>query len=498
MKNKYKIFISFFLIFIIITLIWLWYFFLYKKESVVIEIKTEEELEIEELSKEIQKVEIKKDEVEKKMDLIKKKMTLKWIISNADMYYENYMYNVALVKYLQVYRDIPDDSEINIKIWDLYYKLKKFDKSYKYYNKVKNDAKLDVDKYIYSTVNKNLTKSGWINTIKNDISTLNIDNQKSFYYKNGLECIEDLSICRENYSVFFKEKESSWSLLISELQNINDSFVNYKNFQMDDLLYEDAITIWAFYKNGFYALSLELSKKVLETYPDYKPIIEIAAKSYYELWDYISAKNYLLKYKKIDSEDAENSYFLARVYEKLGENILSIIQYDNALKKWYKDKTDVLRRLVFIYYDMWEQEKMLERFKNLIENGGESININDYNLAIYYQILNQDFELAKSYSNKAIQKFPDSEIFYWYSAWIIMQKEDISDIEFDITLENINKATEINQKNPMITLVKWIYEYKKWNFDSAFLYFKRTISQDKSGEYKDIANLWLDKIKNNK
>ncbi|MDF1682803.1 MAG: hypothetical protein P1U46_03695 [Patescibacteria group bacterium] len=55
---------------------------------------------------------------------------------------------------------------------------------------------------------------------------------------------------------------------------------------------------------------------------------------------------------------------------------------------------------------------MLERFKNLIEIDDDSININDYNLAIYYQILNQDFELAKSYSNKAIQKFPDSEIFY--------------------------------------------------------------------------------------
>jgi hypothetical protein len=46
----------------------------------------------------------------------------------------------------------------------------------------------------------------------------------------------------------------------------------------------------------------------------------------------------------------------------------------------------------------------------------------------------------------------------------------------------------------MIVMVKWMLELKSENYDEAFIYFKRTISLDKTWEYEETAKVWLDKI----
>lgn len=464
-----------------------------EEKTITADTSINEDIEI--IEKDIEK--IQKDEVTKKLENIKKKLTLKWIIDSWDMYYENYLYNVALVKYLQAYKNIPEDEEINLKIWDLYYSLKRFDKSTKYYSNVKDSKNLDKEKYIYSYINSNITKSWWLDLVINEINTIWFDEEKKFYFNNSFECLNDFHTCRENFWNYFDEKSSTqtWGILDYDLANINEALINYENFQLDELIYKSALIIWAYYENGFYYMSLELSKKILEEYPDYKPLIKIAAKSNYELWDYINAKNYLQIYKKLDSNDAENSYFLWRVYEKLDQDVLSIIQYDNALKNWYKDKLDILRRLAFIYYDMNEEEKMLMRFKEIIESWDDNITLNDYNLAIYYHIMYDDLETAEKYSISGKIKFPESEMFYAYYAWIILQKEEISDNEMNLAKTNIEKAIELNTRNPMVTMVNWIYEFKNELYDDAFMSFKRTISQDKSWDYESVAEIWLDKIK---
>jgi len=55
---------------------------------------------------------------------------------------------------------------------------------------------------------------------------------------------------------------------------------------------------------------------------------------------------------------------------------------------------------------------MLSAFKELIDSKDKDLNINDYNLAIYYHILKDDLKTALKYSELAKIKFKDSELFY--------------------------------------------------------------------------------------
>jgi len=41
---------------------------------------------------------------------------------------------------------------------------------------------------------------------------------------------------------------------------------------------------------------------------------------------------------------------------------------------------------------------MLDTFKELIDSKDKNLNINDYNLAVYYHLLNDDLETALKYS----------------------------------------------------------------------------------------------------
>jgi hypothetical protein len=43
---------------------------------------------------------------------------------------------------------------------------------------------------------------------------------------------------------------------------------------------------------------------------------------------------------------------------------------------------------------------MLNTFKELLNSKDKKLNINDYNLAIYYHIVNDDLETAEKYSQE--------------------------------------------------------------------------------------------------
>jgi len=450
---------------------------------------------------ELTKDEINVEKAKERMNTLRKKMTLKWLIAKWDLYFENEEYTIALTKYLQVYKDIPEDQEVNLKLWNIYYNLNKFSKANTYYSKIKNYPSLNKTQALKSYLNSSQASSWTIVEINKEIDSFWLDEQENFYYKNSTICVFDYSQCRKNFKDYFEKQNNwikSWEFTdykkFEDLKKIEDAFINYENFQIDDLSYKAALITWAFYENWFYYASLGTSELILDDNPNYKPVLKIAAKSSYELWDYILAKKYLIKYNKIESNDPEVSYFLWRVYEKLNEDILSIIHFNKALKIGYPNVTDIRRRLIFIYFEIEENEKMLSVFKELIDSNSKDLNLNDYNLAIYYHIINDDLEIAEKYSEIAKKKFTNSELFYWYYSWIMLQKEDLTEFQIKVIGNNINKAIEINDKNPMIVMVKWMLELKKENYDEAFSYFKKTISLDKNWEYKETAKIWLDKI----
>jgi hypothetical protein len=54
---------------------------------------------------------------------------------------------------------------------------------------------------------------------------------------------------------------------------------------------------------------------------------------------------------------------------------------------------------------------MLSIFEVIIKSNDEELKLEDYNLAIYYNIVNEKNDKAKEYTGIAIKKYPDSEIF---------------------------------------------------------------------------------------
>jgi hypothetical protein len=52
---------------------------------------------------------------------------------------------------------------------------------------------------------------------------------------------------------------------------------------------------------------------------------------------------------------------------------------------------------------------MLETFKLIIENNEDNVTEDDYSLAIYYYIVNDKISDAKTFAEKSLEKYPDSE-----------------------------------------------------------------------------------------
>ncbi len=491
----------------------------------------------------------KKEEIDKqvKINELRKKIAVKGLISKWNINIQNQDYTSALIKYIQIHKEIPNDKETILKLWNIYFNLKKFKQAYSYYSKIKEYSYLDssiVAKTLISSMS--LTENN-IKKMNMELDSLNLTDEQLFYYKNSISCKMDFHICKQNFHDFFdnkkeelknKPKEQVWTWKIvkvekfKELYNIETAFENYKNFQVDDLLYKWALVSAAFFENWDYNIAIEISKQLLEEKKDYKPLLKLVAKSYYELWNYIEAKSYLVKYNKLVKEDKEVSYFLWIIYEKLNEYMLSTIHFKKAIRIWYEQNIDINKRLLYNYYKLDQIEKMLEMLKIIIEKNKDELIIDDYSLAIYYHIINDKLDDAESFSIEALEKFPESEIINWYMWWILMEKanrkasiivinneegniltstwkieinSEIVTIE-KISLEKlyeeaelyINKWLEINKKSPMINLVKWKLEASKWESKKAFIYFKKTISLDNNWDFWKIAKQELENIKMNK
>lgn len=482
------------IIFIILSLIFL-SIFVYLTIKNKDNIKQNEKIEnIENLEKQEENF-ITKEKVNSKIENLRKKARLKWLITKADMYFENDDYINALLEYQKILKEVPNDEKTNLKVWDIYYKIHKYKKANEYYNKVIDSKNLDNDKAIFSLINERWVSIENIEKIKNDIDKFKISKEKNFYYKNSLDCVIDYSLCRDWFQKYFEKNKN---LETEEMKNIANALENFKNFKSNDLYYKAAFMTWAFYENAFYYISMKTSENILKQKNNYKPIMKIAAKSAYEIWNYSVAKKYLTEIKKEDLNDPEISYFLARVYEKLNDRSIALVNYKKALNDWYVDPLDIKRRLVFLYFESWDYRRMLFYFDDIIKNHKKELNVNDYNLAIYYNIINDKLEKAKRYAIEASRKFNDKDIFYWYISWIMLQKDNLTTSELEYIKENIDKALSITSKNPMTLMVKWIYNFKIWNHSESIRSLKLAYNLDKTWEFKDIINNWLDKVSEDK
>lgn len=461
---------------------------------------------------------------------LKKKLALKWLIIKWDVSEQNGDYTAALVRYLQINKELPSDKSIILKIADVYFDLKKFDKAYIYYSQIKTYEKVDRNKVAKTLFSSVSLSDKNIKYIKNQLKTLWLSEQELYYYNTSLECKINFSECRKEFHDYFanrkKQPKVEWTWATTQQTNFEDlekiwkAIENYENFQVNDLNYKWALVAWAFFENGLYPIAIETSKAILKERNDYKPLIKIIAKSYFELWNYIQSKLYLIEYTNLVQNDSEVNFFLWVVYEKLREYVLSTIHLNNAIKNWYSDSLDVYKRILYNYYELWEMNKMLDTFDLMMKNNKDQLTINDYSLAIYYNVVNDKTNKAKNFTIEALKKYPESEIINWYMWWILMDEANKKPIPNDINtsswsvieeknkeyLKNlyaeadkyIDKWLKIDWKSPMLNLVKWKLEFSKWEKNKASLFFKRTLSLDEKWEFwkmaeSELRNMEIDK-----
>lgn len=424
-----------------------------------------------------------------KIEKLRNKLKTKWLIVKWDVYLENEQLALALRKYLEAYKENPNDNQILSKLWDTNFKMKKFTSAYNYYSKITKQNFINKEKMIQSLFySKSLSSRSNLAYIKEELKNIKLSDEEIFYYENSLSCIEDFHLCKKTFNEYFENNDD---IKDENLLSIKNAIENYRNFKLEEIYYKDALIVWSFFTSKLYPISVILWEKLLNTKKEYKPILKIVWKSHFELWDYKESKETLAKYYILDKEDAWVIYLIWILNSKLHEYVLSNIYLNKALIKWYDPSIDVQRKLIHNYYLLWNTHRLLSRFKLLLER--EKAEKEDIQLAIYYHIINDDYEFAKKWSKKAIELFPEDEMFYWYLWWIYKEEDKL-----DKAMENLEKGLKINPRNSLLLLNMGYVEKMQWNTNKAFAYFKKTNSINKGWEFWDLAKEELELMKENK
>ena len=426
---------------------------------------------------------LKEDSVEEhqtskeKIEKIKKRFSLKWIILKWDYFIENQQPLKGLSKYIQALRKNPKDEEIIHKIADTYFELKKFDKAFNYYFRLKEYPQLNKYNTILSMIySKNLLNKNDVLYSWKIVNALKLRWHERFYFLNALYCLIDFHACKIKYNEFFLTQNTR----INGLIDIKKAIEKYKKFKSWNIYYKDALIAWAFYAHKLYPLSIIIWEKIIKTRPNYIPMLLIIWKSYFELWDYEKANKYLLKYYELNQSDEKISYLLWTINYLLKDYISSNLYFNVAIENGYQPKTQLERKLVYNYYLLDDHKEMIKVFSYLLKE--EDVEIEDYVLAIYHAIVNKKTSKALEWIGEGFQKFPDEEIFYGYLWWIYREQES-----FELAEEKLTKWLAMNSRNPLITLNMWYLLEKQEKFNKALLFFKRTVSANKEWEFWELA-----------
>lgn len=443
---------------------------------------------------------------QKKIEELRKRYAVKWIILEWENYLSNDLYALALKKFLEAAKENPNDLYITTKIAESYFEMHKYTLAYKYYHsiggKLSDDSKeKKVLSLIYQT---NFTKSWSIDSVLPEIKEMGLSEDEVFYYLTSLSCLHNFHECKKIFwEKLFAEKveevSTSSGSEVKEtkeggnknLENIKKAIESYTNFQSEDILYKDALILWAFVQNKLYPVAIELGKKLLEEKADYKPVLKIIAQSYFEMGNYTSAKTYLEKFIELDQKDKTGYYFMGIIQYHLREFILSNIFLNKALDLGFEPKINIKRRIIYNYFELEQTEKMLSELRSLVYDEKEYTE-KDLYLSIFYHIIHDKIDVALEIAEYWLQKFKDNWEIYGYIGLIYKEKGDIV-----IAEEKLKKWLEFSSQSPFILLNLGQLYVAKWEKQKSIIYFKKAIKNDKWWEFGKQATLELEAITSN-
>lgn len=492
-----KLFLTLFIVLFVLTSCWWWD--QNPNDSIILE-NSWSTSQDESMSPEEEKELQTQETIQNKIETIRKRLALKWLIIDGDGYYRDWQIAQALVKYLEFYRKNPEDQLILEKLWDSYFQLNKYSSSYSYYSKIDTPSEIVQDKIAVSLILE--TDFSDIVSVKSTQTQLKKqlpEWELLYYYLASLECSLDFHNCKLELGEYFWPNEWGWEswdkiseISFSKLSDLKTAIENYRNFRVDEVYLKDAYIVASWYSNGLYSISAHMWEKILWYKPWYKPILKIVAQSYFELWEYEKSREILSKYQDIDDEDAAVNYMLWIIHTQLGDYVLANIHLSKAIKLQSPESLDIRRQLIHNFYQLDNQSNILKEFKDLIENES-NYSSSDLWLAIYYHILQWDYETALGWSKLWIERFTeDAWNFYAYQAWILREKWELQ--LADTLLKQWNT---LFPDNAFILINLWYTALeleKKW---TAISYFKIILRDYPNTEFAVSAQQEIDILSEN-
>lgn len=429
----------------------------------------------------------KKDEdikIEKQRQVL---TSVRWLVIKWDYYRRNWNNFLAIEKYIKALERESDNDKIRTKLADLYFEIWEYKQAFSNYYMLKNKNADATKKMLSSFVlsEKNIDDDS-IKKLSFGINKMNVNTEIKDFYTISLSCYESFDSCRENFLSYFWEYDIS----TEDMQNIKKAFERYEKFQIWEEYFINSLIIWEIYKSWLYNLSAILSEKILVDKPNYTPILKIVWWSYFYLWDFEKARNNLKKYYKFSPKDSEIAFLLWEISSSLLDHSASNLYYNVALKNGYNPEEVVLRRLIYNYFILWNDNNLISSFARLLSL--PSANSDDFALWIYNSLTNSRLSLAREFIDKALVKFPDDVVFIAYNWWLLRLEWKLEEAE-----KILQEWAKKNPRNSLLTLNIAYLMQDTWNNVQAKIYFKRTITLNWDWEFWSLAKKELEKMSNN-
>lgn len=430
---------------------------------------------------------IDSDKVRSKIEQLREKYALRWLIYEGDAYLQNDQYGLALKQFTDALSQHPGNGVILEKVADTYFEMNKYDSAHTYYKKIVDSSDSIKDKIFLSLLyaDKYTIKTS-LNTLEKEVKDLSLGDERTFYYSTILWCSTDFHGCKKKFQDYFSQKQGRISF--EPLKDMRDTFTNYDNFKLEDVYYKDSLLVGSLFKHKFYPLVVELGLTLNKEKPEYRPVIEMIAESFYGMGEYKPAKIWLETYIKLEPADSKAWYMMGVINLKLGEFVLSNIQFTKADGLWYTPKIQVERYLAYNYYILQQQDRLLAELASIITNQSDFTK-EDLYLALYYHLINNQIDTATTLIEIGNKKFPDDVNMYWYYGWIFKEKWDL-----DSAIQYL--ATGLNQDpgNAFLLLNLWLTYKEKWDTAKEKVYLNKVLKEAPNSEFANQSKTELDSM----
>ncbi|USN58461.1 MAG: hypothetical protein H6767_09550 [Candidatus Peribacteria bacterium] len=160
--------------------------------------------------------------------------------------------------------------------------MKNYERAKEYYEKIDGEDIQGNENYLLTLFyTLPLASEEDRNILLEKIGLIYPEGEDTRYYTFLLEALSDFHTAKLELSAYFDTQEYTGEN--EKLQRINQAIEAYRNFQIDEVYYKNALIIGALYENQSYRTAILLGQELLEEKPNYQPILKIIAQSYFEM-----------------------------------------------------------------------------------------------------------------------------------------------------------------------------------------------------------------------